>query len=136
MIEALLFHTPMIQQVIFWFTNHRDSFLMNVNVIMNSHIVEMFKTFFFYTSPVDTGRKLNVHKTFRDVLSVFWTSFVHSIYVLCLRGLECSKTQTLLEKHRSICSKTIFWFKGRTLEWKVLWLFLKSTVFFIVLFRL
>ena len=65
MIEDLLFHTPMIQLVIFSFTNHRDSLLMNVNVIMNSHIVEMFKTFFFYTSPVDTGRKLSVHKTFR-----------------------------------------------------------------------
>ena len=33
--------------------------------------------------PVDTGRKLNVHKT---VLDVFWTSYVRSIYVLSLRG--------------------------------------------------
>ena len=30
--------------------------------------------------PVDTGRKLNV-------LDVFWTSYVRSVYVLCLRGL-------------------------------------------------
>ena len=40
--------------------------------------------------PVDTGRKLNVHKTFRrrleDVQDVFWTSYGRWIYVLCLRG--------------------------------------------------
>ena len=113
MIEALLFHTPMIQQVIFWFTNHRDSLLMNVNVIMNSHIVEMFKTFFFYTSPVDTGRKLNVHKTFRDVLSVFLTSFVHSIYVLCpgvtfLFLILCSIKQTEAYKYKTNLKKCLF----------------------------
>ena len=31
--------------------------------------------------PIDTGRKLNVHKT-------FWTSYVRSIYVLCLWGSD------------------------------------------------
>ena len=33
--------------------------------------------------PVDTGRKLNVRRTF-----VFWTTYLHSFYVLCLRGCE------------------------------------------------
>ena len=37
-------------------------------------------------TPVDTGRKLNVHKTSEDVLDVFGTSYVRSIYVLCLLG--------------------------------------------------
>ena len=43
-------------------------------------------------NPVDTGRKLNVHKTFRRRLVRllnFWTSHVRSIYVLCLRGMVC-----------------------------------------------
>ena len=39
-----------------------------------------------HSNPVDTGRKLNVHKTFRRspgrLLNV---SYVHSIYVLCLQ---------------------------------------------------
>ena len=30
------------------------------------------------SNPVDTGRKLNVHN------NVFWTSYVRSIYVVCL----------------------------------------------------
>ena len=37
-------------------------------------------------SLVDTGRKLNVHKSSEDVLEVFWTCYVRSIYVLCLLG--------------------------------------------------
>ena len=40
------------------------------------------------TFPVDTGRKLNVHETFRRLPGRFWTSYVRSIYVLCLRGLS------------------------------------------------
>ena len=48
---------------------------------------------------VDTGRKLNVYKTFRrrpweDVLDVFWTSYVRSIYVLCLCGSTTKLFQT------------------------------------------
>ena len=42
-------------------------------------------------NPVDTGRKLNVHKTFkrrRRRQDVFWTSYVSSICVLCLLGTE------------------------------------------------
>ena len=35
-------------------------------------------------NPVDKGCKLNVHKTFRRLLDVFWTSYVRSGYVLCL----------------------------------------------------
>ena len=35
---------------------------------------------------LDTGRKLNVRKTSEDVQDVFWTSYVRSIYVLCLWG--------------------------------------------------
>ena len=35
--------------------------------------------------PVDTGRKLHVQRRSEDVLAVFWTSYVRSIYVLCLR---------------------------------------------------
>ena len=44
-----------------------------------------FATCIQLKAPVDTGRKLNVHKT--DVEDVLWTSYVRSIYVLCLRGL-------------------------------------------------
>ena len=40
----------------------------------------------YQTYPADTGRKLNVHKTFNLRQDVFWTSYVRSIYVLCLRG--------------------------------------------------
>ena len=36
-------------------------------------------------NPVDTGRKFNLRRS-EDVLNVFWTSYVRSIYVLCLRG--------------------------------------------------
>ena len=43
---------------------------------------------------VDTGRKLNVHKTFRRCPGVFWTSYGRSIYVLCLRGEENWKGTT------------------------------------------
>ena len=38
------------------------------------------------SSPVDTRRKLNVHKTFRRRPDVFGTPYVRLIYVLCLRG--------------------------------------------------
>ena len=40
---------------------------------------------FSFILPVDTGRKLNVHKTFRTRPDIFWMSYVRSIYVLCLR---------------------------------------------------
>ena len=50
----------------------------------NEHGVwkKIWKVFimFFTIHAVDTGRKLNVQ-------DVFWTSYVRSIYVLCLRGL-------------------------------------------------
>ena len=36
-------------------------------------------------TPVETGRKLNVH----NVQDVFWTYYVRSIYVLFLRGYLC-----------------------------------------------
>ena len=36
--------------------------------------------------PVDAGRKLNVHKTFRRPQDVFGMSYVRLIYVLCLLG--------------------------------------------------
>ena len=36
--------------------------------------------------PVDTGRKLNVHKAFRRRQDVFRTSYVRSIYEFCQRG--------------------------------------------------
>ena len=36
------------------------------------------------SNPVDTGRKLNVHKTFRRRPGRFWTSYVRSVYVLSL----------------------------------------------------
>ena len=41
-------------------------------------IIMAFQPYF----PVDTGRRSE------DVQDVFWTSYVHSIYVLCLRGLR------------------------------------------------
>ena len=37
-------------------------------------------------NPVDKARKLNVHTKLEDVLDVFWTSYVCSIYVLRLPG--------------------------------------------------
>ena len=39
----------------------------------------------FNRIPIETGRKLNVHKTFRRRPGRFWMSYVHSIYVRCLR---------------------------------------------------
>ena len=39
---------------------------------------------FHSSNLLDTGRKLNVHKTrSEDALGVFWTSYVRSIYELC-----------------------------------------------------
>ena len=32
---------------------------------------------------LDTGRKVNMHKSFQDV---FCTSYIYSVYVLCLGG--------------------------------------------------
>ena len=52
--------------------------------------------------PVDTGRKLNVHKTFRRRLDVFWTSYVRSIYVLCLLGRATIFTSVLLFHHMNM----------------------------------
>ena len=67
--------------------------------------------------PVDTGRKLNVHKTFRrrpeDVLDVFWTSYVRSIYVLCLLGLV-----NLAPSSRLITNKQEPWFMNK---WIIKW---------------
>ena len=40
-------------------------------------------------SPADTGRKVDVKWTYirsEDFQDLFWTSYVRSIYVLCLRG--------------------------------------------------
>ena len=42
-------------------------------------------TFIF---PVDTGRKLNVHKTFKRRPGRLWTSYVRSIDVLYLCGSD------------------------------------------------
>ena len=33
--------------------------------------------------PFDTGRKLNVDKTFRRRSDIFWTSHVRSVFILC-----------------------------------------------------
>ena len=67
--------------------------------------------------PVDTGGKLNVHKTFRrrpeDVLDVFWTSYVRSIYVLCLLGLV-----NLAPSSRLITNKQESWFMNK---WIIKW---------------
>ena len=41
----------------------------------------------FLSNPVDTGRKLNVHKMFRRRSGQFLNVLCSSIYVLCLRGL-------------------------------------------------
>ena len=42
-------------------------------------------------NPVDTRRKLNVHKTFRRRPGRLLNSYVHSIYVLCLLGSRPSE---------------------------------------------
>ena len=47
--------------------------------------------------PVNTGRKLNVHKCSGDVLEVFWTSYVRSIYVLCLPNHYVSRSFGILK---------------------------------------
>ena len=47
--------------------------------------------------PVNTGRKLNVHKRSGDVLEVFWTSYVRSIYVLCLPNHYVSRSFGILK---------------------------------------
>ena len=40
----------------------------------------------FKTSPLDTGCKLNIHKNAEETMDIFWTSYVHSIYVLYPAG--------------------------------------------------
>ena len=42
--------------------------------------------YFLLYSTVDTGRKLNVHKTFRRCPGRLLNALLRSIYVLCLRG--------------------------------------------------
>ena len=55
---------------------------------------------------VDTGPKLSVYiRRSEDVLDVFWTSYVRSIYVLCLRGFMVS---FLTPKLHSMNTLTIF----------------------------
>ena len=54
--------------------------------------------------PVDTGRKLNDIRYSEDVSDVFWTSYVRSIYVLCLLGY-------LVHTEFSITNKIIFLFQ-------------------------
>ena len=41
-----------------------------------------------YFASIDTGHKLNIYKTFRRCLIVFWTTHVCSSYVLCLQGWQ------------------------------------------------
>ena len=56
-------------------------------------------TLLFFYNPVDTGRKLNVHKN-------VWTSYVRSIYVLCLLG----KNTFLNKKERTLkLQKLLTW---------------------------
>ena len=59
---------------------------------------------------LDTGRKLNVHKTFRRLQDIFWTSYVCSIYVLCPEGTWSDISQ--------IC---FFWLLLSLMKKNVLW---------------
>ena len=49
-------------------------------------------TALLWYSPMNAGRKQNVHKTFRRRL--FWTSYVHFVYVLCPRGVSSLLSNT------------------------------------------
>ena len=63
----------------------------DLNIISKDFSRVKMKSLSLKPNPVDTGRKLNVHKTFRrrpgrseDVQK---TSYVRSIYALCLRRI-------------------------------------------------
>ena len=53
--------------------------------------MQQLNTQIFYPPPLPTHTQ-DVNWTYirrsEDVLDVFWTSYVRSIYVLCLRGIE------------------------------------------------
>ena len=58
--------------------------------IIEDIIYFCYHKFCLKTYSLDTGRKLNVQRRSEDVLDVFWTSFVRSIYVLCPGGTRYS----------------------------------------------
>ena len=59
---------------------------------------------FGFSNLVDKGSKLRVHKTFRRLLDVFWTSCVSSIYVLCPGGRNKSPlSRYLLRSKLTLC---------------------------------
>ena len=60
------------------------------------HWVVAYEVIACESIPVDTGRKLSVHKVFR-------TSYVRSIYVLCLPGSGC--LYSYLYSYGCLCNK-------------------------------
>ena len=80
--------TTLFNSILYFWTLHKKwSFplkIFSVNVTKIADLVtfaekSLMENFIFCSVPIDAGRKLNV-------LDVFWTSYVRSIYVLCLRG--------------------------------------------------
>ena len=84
-----------------WFYHGMQQLLQNVTFITKCVSIEgkkltnelnNFRQWFidvinYWSNPVDTGPKLNLHKMFRNVLDVFWTSYLRSIYLLCPQGM-------------------------------------------------
>ena len=71
------------------------------------------------TIPLDTGRKLDVHETFRRCPGCLWTYHVRSIYVLCPGGSKLIEVMfisttwlTLTSKvnhHKKVHAQSHFW---------------------------
>ena len=81
---------------------HRDLEECNVTVWLT--VGDVIKSCFIartgvmrkYWCSLNTGRELNVNRHCEDVLDVFWTSYVLSIYVLCPTGEMFAVTHSLL----------------------------------------
>ena len=64
-------------------------------ILMNCNSAE---NIMIHLSPLDTGRKLNVHKTFRKRSGRLLNAYVRSVYVLCLRGSQSLKNCFMASK--------------------------------------
>ena len=84
-----------------WFYHGMQQLLQNVTFITKCVGIEgkkltnelnNFRQWFidvinYWSNSVDTETKLNLHKMFRNVLDVFWTSYLRLIYLLCPQGM-------------------------------------------------
>ena len=96
--------------------NHLKASLENV-------LTQILKSQISY-NPVDTGRKLNLHKTFRrrpeltqDVRKTSWTSFESLMYVQ-FTSCICGKWPFLSELD-SKCVEDELWISNLAIKWKV-----------------